>query len=94
MIWDAYIAVNIDGEFRIFSKEPSKVKKEITVTSKTDFEWDYHGHHLYKDVPTGKFKHFWGIKDEDGYDEGCKVNPKSFNEEIQKMTWHSEPIKL
>ena len=95
MIWNAYLAVDSNGDFLIFSNKPQKIKREITVTSKTDFEWDYHGHHWYKEVPTGEFEHFWGIKDEDGYyDQGYIVNSKLFNEEIQKMTWDSEPLKL
>ena len=97
IIWDAYIAVNPDGDFMIFPNKPKKIDFPIVKIDYTQFEFDYHGHHDYKSVPTGEIRHFWGIpdnKDRSVYNGGHKVNPKSFNEEIQKMTWESEPIKL
>ena len=92
----AYLIVNQNNEFRIFSRIPYRKKEEITITSDTEFEWDYHGHHSYLEVPTGEYREYWcrDIGEWRGEDRGILIDKLNLSNKLQSMTWKDEPIEI
>ena len=92
----AYLVVNQNNEFRIFGFEPYRRKEEITITSKADFEWDYHGHHSYLEVPTGKYREYWCRDNGEwrGWDKGILISKLNLDRRLRSRTWENEPIEI
>lgn len=91
MFGHAYVAVNPDGEFRIFESKPQRQKEEIkeidySVTLEDHYGKDYHP---YKG--TGKYKEFWSSGK---YHNGGIVNKENLPIACQNLTWKDEPMPL
>lgn len=95
----AWLVVNPDGKFKIFEFLPQRCK--LPITKEEDYlEEDYHGHFYRPEIPTGEYREFWGYPYNSphslflSYNEGIDIDKSSLSEELQKLTWKDEPVKI
>ena len=83
----AYIAVNKNGEYRVFEGMPYRHEEKIMVEDTTKWEEDYYGkeHHPY--VWNGKFNEYWYSTN----GKGAYVNKENLPAAYQNMSWNDEP---
>lgn len=83
----AYIAVNENGECRVFEGIPSRHEEKIMIEDTTKWEEDHYGkdHHPY--VWNGKFNKYWYSVN----GRGAHVNKECLPAAYQNMSWEDEP---
>lgn len=77
---ELYLVLVKEGDLRMFTTHPQKVKEPIMVESEEE-EQDYHGHFYHPWVPSGKYREAWMAGDK----EGIRVSPSVFSTEIQNL---------
>lgn len=77
---ELYLVLVKEGDLRMFTTHPHKVKEPIMVESEEE-EQDYHGHFYHPWVPSGKYREVWKVGDK----EGIRVSPSVFSTEIQNL---------
>lgn len=83
----AYIAVNENGEYRVFEGYPYRHTEKVFVEDTTKWEEDYYGkeHHPY--VWNGQFKKYWTSNG----GKGAYVNKECLPAVYQNMSWDDDP---
>lgn len=96
----AWVAVNPDGEFRIFKGKPWRNREEIEVEDLSVTEEDHYGKEYHPWKKTGEFQHYW---DDDsrhspwhGYwsRPGAIVEESALPSHFQGMSWDDDPKRL
>lgn len=77
---ELYLVLVKEGDLRMFTTHPHKVKEPIMVESEEE-EQDYHGHFYHPWVNSGKYREVWMAGDK----EGIRVSPSIFSTEIQNL---------
>lgn len=77
---ELYLVLVKEGDLRMFTTHPHKVKEPIMVESEEE-EQDYHGHFYHPWVNSGKYREVWMAGDK----EGIRVSPSVFSTEIQNL---------
>ena len=80
-IINAAISEAKEGDLRMFTTHPHKVKEPIMVESEEE-EQDYHGHFYHPWVNSGKYREVWQAGQ---YSKGIRVSPSLFSREIQSL---------
>ena len=78
---ELYLVLVKDGDLRMFTTHPHKVKEPIMVESEEE-EQDYHGHFYHPWVNSGKYREVWQAGQ---YSKGIRVSPSLFSKEIQSL---------
>ena len=78
---ELYLALVKEGDLRMFTTHPHKVKEPIMVESEEE-EQDYHGHFYHPWVNSGKYREVWQAGQ---YSKGIRVSPSLFSKEIQSL---------
>lgn len=78
---ELYLVLVKEGDLRLFTSRPQKVKEPIMVKSQEE-EQDYHGHFYHPYVASGKYREVWQAGQ---YSKGTCVSPSIFSEKIQKL---------
>ena len=83
----AYIAVNKNGEYRIFEGEPYRHEEKIMVEDTTKWEEDFYGkeHHPY--VWNGAFNKYWSNSN----GRGAYIDKECLPAVYQNMSWEDDP---
>lgn len=92
---DYYIAVDRNGDFRIFYDIPIMCKIDIMETG-PDYE-DPHGRIYKLQVPSGKTFNDWAIHDLNGinkWDLGKKIKSSCIPNFLLDMTHNDKPYKI
>lgn len=77
---ELYLVLVKEGDLRLFTSCPQKVKEPIMVESEEE-EQDYHGHFYHPWVNSGKYREVWMV----GHEEGIRVSPFIFSIKIQNL---------
>ncbi len=77
---ELYLVLVKEGDLRLFTSYPQKVKEPIMIKSEKE-EQDYHGHFYHPWVNSGKYREVWKVDNK----EGIKVSPSIFSKEIQNL---------
>ena len=83
----AYIAVNKNGEYRVFEGMPYRHKEKIMVEDTTKWEEDHYGKEYHPYVWNGKFDEYWYSANS----KGAYVNKECLPAAYQNMSWEDEP---
>lgn len=75
-----YLVLVKEGDLRLFTSCPKKVKEPIMIESEEE-EQDFYGHFYHPKVNSGKYREVW----KSGYEEGIRVSPSIFSKEIQDL---------
>ena len=78
---ELYLVLVKEGDLRMFTTHPHKVKEPIMVESEEE-EQDYHGHFYHPWVNSGKYREVWQAGQ---YSKGIRVSPSIFSKEIQSL---------
>lgn len=78
---ELYLVLVKEGDLRMFTTHPHKVKEPIMVESEEE-EQDYHGHFYHPFVNSGKYREVWQAGQ---YSKGIRVSPSLFSKEIQSL---------
>ena len=78
---ELYLVLVKEGDLRMFTTHPHKVKEPIMVESEEE-EQDYHGHFYHPWVNSGKYREVWQAGQ---YSKGIRVSPSLFSKEIQSL---------
>ena len=78
---ELYLVLVKEGDLRMFTTHPHKVKEPIMVESEEE-EQDYHGHFYHPWVNSGKYREVWQAGQ---YSKGIRVSPSLFSREIQSL---------
>ena len=78
---ELYLVLVKEGDLRMFTTHPHKVKEPIMVESEEE-EQDYHGHFYHPLVNYGKYREVWQAGQ---YSKGIRVSPSLFSKEIQSF---------
>lgn len=96
----AWVAVNPDGEFRIFKGKPYRNKEEIEEEDLSETLEDYYGKEYHPWKKTGKFREYWDDYNYHspyhGYHSrpGAIVDKSILPQWMQNMTWDNVPQPL
>ena len=78
---ELYLVLVKEGDLRMFTTHPHKVKEPIMVESQEE-QQDYHGHFYHPWVNSGKYREVWQAGQ---YSKGIRVSPSLFSKEIQSL---------
>ena len=78
---ELYLVLVKEGDLRLFTSCPQKVKEPIMIESDKE-EQDYHGHFYHPYVASGKYKEVWQAGQ---YSEGFGASPPFFFKEIKNF---------
>lgn len=91
MFYHAYIAVNPNGEYRIFEEKPQREKKEIKELDFTETLEDHYGKEYHPWKGTGKYEEYWSCGE---FRNGGKVCKDNLPAAYQNLTWENDPMPL
>ena len=96
----AWLAVNPDGDFKIFEFWPQRCEEPIIKPADYLVE-DYHGHFYHPDIPTGEISHFWAHSYIHPlslycsfYNKGISIKKESLSQDLWNLTWNDEPVEI
>lgn len=84
-----WVAVNPDGEYKIFSSCPMRQKDKVMVEDKSVWEEDHYGKEYHPEKWNGEYKEYWISSF--GNDKGGTIDPENLIPKYQGMTWTCEP---
>lgn len=96
----AWVAVNPDGEFRIFKGKPYKNKEEIEEEDLSETLEDHYGKEYHPMKKIGKFREYWDDYNYHGSYHGYWSRPGAVVDKsilpkwMQNMTWDNVPQPL
>lgn len=96
----AWVAVNPDGEYRIFKGKPFRNKEEIEEEDLSVTEEDHYGKEYHPWKKTGKFREYWDDYNHHGPYHGYWSRPGAIVDKsmlprwMQSMSWSSNPQAL
>lgn len=83
----AYIAVNENGEYRIFEGYPYRHTEKVMVEDLTKWEEDHYGKEYHPYIWNGKYNKYWSSVS----GRGAYVNKECLPAVYQNMSWEDEP---
>lgn len=96
----AWVAVNPDGEFRIFTGKPFRTKEAVKVEDLSCTLEDHYGKEYHPLIHNGEYREYWndysyhGVYDSYDTRHGAVVNPDALPTWIRDMTWESDAVPL
>lgn len=87
----AYIAVNKDGEYRIFEGKPYRRTEKVMVEDTTRWEEDYYGKSCHPYVWNGEYRSYWTCPLNG---KGAYIDKENLPAAFQNMDWENEPRSI